>query len=710
MTKKTFKLLALFAVLVMAGVLLAGCAQATPAPTEAPAAVPTQSCPEAQPCPEMPETVAAPFEEMWKNSPHADAEAEAFRHWDAENPAEVPAACATCHSSTGFLDFVGADGTEAFKVDANAPVDTVITCETCHNQATLALDTVKFPSGAELTGLGREAVCMTCHQGRASKVQVDAAIEKVAVADVDTVSADLGFTNIHYFAAAASRYGTEVKGGYEYEGKTYDPMFDHVPGVQTCTDCHNSHSLEVEVEVCATCHGVSTVEELRDVREPSSAMDYDGDGDMEEGMYYEVVGVQEKLLEAITAYGADVAGTAIAYSPSAYPYFFADANANGTADEGEGNYATWTPRLLKAAYNYQMVVKDPGGYAHGGKYLIQLMYDSIEDINTKLATPVDLSTAHREDAGHFAASAEAWRHWDAEGEVAAGCVKCHQAEGLPQFLKNNTNIAMEPTSGLYCETCHNTAEFPALYAVESVTFPSGAKVGFADASPSNLCLNCHQGRESTVSVNKAIGTLGADEVGEKLGFRNVHYFAAGATLFGTDAKGVYEYEGKTYAGQFMHTTGFATCADCHDVHELGVKTAACAGCHGTEDVEAIRMNSKADYDGDGDATEGIAGELNTMAEKLYEALQAKATEAGNPIVYSPARYPYFFADANGNGAIDEGEGNYATWTPRLLKAAYNYQYFQKDPGAFAHNGVYMLQVLFDSIQDVGGSTAGMTRP
>ena len=42
------------------------------------------------------------------------------------------------------------------------------------------------------------------------------------MADQDTVSPRQGFTNIHYFAAAATKYGTLAKGGYEYEGKTYD--------------------------------------------------------------------------------------------------------------------------------------------------------------------------------------------------------------------------------------------------------------------------------------------------------------------------------------------------------------------------------------------------------------------------------------------------------------------------------------------------------
>jgi len=704
---KTTKKLVLLSVLILAVAVLTACAQA-PVATEVPVAVPTQTCPAPVPCPEIPETVAAPFEELWKSSPHADDTAEAFRHWDEENPAEVPADCATCHSSTGFQDFVGADGSAAFMTDANAPIGSVITCVTCHNEATLTLNTVKFPSGVELTGLGGEATCMTCHQGRASMVQVDEAITKAAVKDEDTISADLGFINIHYFAAAVSRYGTEVKGGYEYAGNTYDTLFEHVSEVQTCTDCHNSHTLQVKIDTCKGCHEVETVEDLRTVREPSSAGDYDGDGNVTEGIYDELEGLKALTLTAIQAYASEVAGAPILYSADAYPYFFADANANGTIDEGEGKYVSWTPRLLKAAYNFQTVTKDPGGFAHGGKYLIQLLHDSIANLNEKLGTPVDLSTAARDDAGHFASNTEAWRHWDAEGEVPGTCAKCHNAEGLPQFIKNGVNIAMEPTSGLYCTTCHNSAEWPALYTMETVTFPSGAKLGFEDAPNANLCLNCHQGRESTSSVDKAIGTLKADEVSENLRFRNVHYFAAGATLFGTDAKGVYEYAGKTYKGVNVHATGFSTCVNCHDPHGLTVKTAACSGCHTTTDPKTIRMTSVADYDGDGDVKEGIAGEIETLAEKLYAAIVAKSGAA--PLVYSASAYPYWFADANANGAIDDGEEGYAAWTPRLLKAAYNYQYVQKDPGAFAHNGIYIMQVLYDSIQDVGGSTTGLVRP
>ncbi|MBC7259972.1 MAG: hypothetical protein H5T65_12075 [Chloroflexi bacterium] len=639
----------------------------------------------------------------------------------------MPAACAKCHSEGGYLDFLGLDGSAAGKVDANAKIGTVVSCTVCHNAATVKMTSVVFPSGVEVTDLGPEARCMQCHQGRAFKGSVDAAIEKAKLTDPDTPSPDLGFTNIHYFAAAATQFGTVTMGGYEYDGKAYDAKFDHVEGYDTCVDCHNPHTLEVRVEECTTCHtGVKTVEDLKNVRMAGSAVDYDGDGDTKEGIAGEIEGLQGMLLQAIQAYAKDVAGAPIAYNAAAYPYFFADTNGNGVVDTDEAQatnaYKSWTARLAKAAYNYQTSVKDPGTFAHGGKYIIQLLYDSIEDLNAKLATPVDLSKAHRIDAGHFAGSEEAFRHWDDTGVVPGACARCHSGTGLPLYLKEGVNISTAPSNGFLCSTCHDAQPAFTRYKVETVTFPSGAKLAFKDSPDSNLCLACHQGRESTVSVNAAIKGLDLDKVSDKLRFRNVHYFAAGATLFGTDAKGAYEYDGKTYVGQNAHVPGFDTCASCHDGHALDVKVEACGTCHATvktaADLETIRIAAK-DYDGDGDTKEGVAGEVEGLREELYAALQAYAKDvAGAPIAYNAAAYPYFFADTNGNGVVDTDEAQatnaYKSWTPRLLQAAYNYQYATKDPGAFAHNPKYIAQVLYDSIASLGAKVkvdmTGMVRP
>ena len=81
----------------------------------------------------------------------------------------------------------------------------------------------------------------------------------------------------------------------------------------------------------------------------------------------------------------------------------------------------------------------------------------------------------------------AFRDWDAEGMVPAGCAKCHSATGLPQFIENGGTVAVtgngtvvttgtteaDPANGFACTTCHNDLTKFTLYPVKGVPFPSG---------------------------------------------------------------------------------------------------------------------------------------------------------------------------------------------------------------------------------------------
>ncbi|MBK8781645.1 MAG: hypothetical protein IPO22_07515 [Anaerolineales bacterium] len=718
------KMLVLIGVLVLVGAVLAACGGTA---TEAPTAAATEA-----PVAPIPDT---PYLAEWQGSGHADVASEPFRHWDdaAENPDGVPATCAKCHSSAGYQDFLGLDGSEAGKVDAAVPAADAqgIVCEACHNAGTISKTTVVFPSGVEIKA-GDDVRCMECHQGRESKVSVDALIAKFGEdVDPDAVPAPvkddagkdvtLGFKNVHYFAAAATLYGSQTHGGYEYEDMTYDAKNTHVAGYDSCTGCHNPHTLEVKVEQCAECHeGVATVEDLKNVRMVSSTPDYDGDGDAEEGMFYEIEGLQAALMTQIQSYATDTAGAEIKYDAATYPYFM---GADGK------NYPNWTPRLLKAAYNYQVSLKDPGAYAHGNKYIVQLLFDSITDLGG------DTSAMAREDAGHFAGNTIAFRDWDDTGEVPYRCAKCHSANGLPQFIANggtvvvdgkgnsyNIGVGPQPASnGFMCTTCHDGANFPNRYEVKSVPFPSGAVVSFggkdADgnfiADDSNLCIECHQGRESSLSVNNSLKGKEDDVVDAKITLKSLHELVAGITLFGNEAKGAYQYEGKEYLGQNMHADEAGKmnkCQDCHDVHALEPKLESCETCHDTTDPLAIR-ESEIDYDGDGDVAEGIKGEIDTIAEALLVEIQTYAEAAGTPIVYTNAN---FYVDADKNGEADKNADGatvrYNAYTPRLVKAAFNYRYIAKDPGAFVHNPKYVMQFLIDSIEDLGGDVSMYTRP
>lgn len=670
-----------------------------------------------------------PFLAEWQTSAHAQADSAAFRYWDRQEPAEVPVSCAKCHTSGGYLSFLGADGSEAGKVNAATPASDAqgIFCIACHNPVTLTKTAVTFPSGVAIAA-GDDARCMECHQGRESKVGVNAQIERFgASGSPDSVIAPIkdsqgndiffGFRTIHYDAAAATLYGGMAQGGYQYDGLTYNAKFNHAEGYDSCIGCHDSHTLEVKVEQCAVCHeNVAAKGDLKNIRTIASMGDYDGDGNTTEGIYYEIEGLQDALYSEIQRYAIGTAGEAIVYDQLTFPHFFVDANANGMLDEGEAllenAYKNWTPRLFKAAYNYQVSLKDPGGYAHGGKYIVQLLYDSIADLGG------DVSGKARNDAGHFAGNTLAFRYWDFDvnGQqpaysVPGACAKCHSASGLPEFLREGANVSNPSSNGFACSTCHNPASFPALYIVNSVTFPSGAVISFGGKDPggnfladkNNVCLLCHQGRSSKATVDLALGNKPLDLADANIRLGNVHYFAAGATLFGSEAQGAYMYAGKEYAGMFRHASESGSlnrCSDCHAIHALKPKLESCQTCHSAPDPKDIRENN-VDYDGDGDVTEGLKGEIDTLAAALYVEMQRYSAQKGSEIVYNPVRFPYFF---NTDGQP------YHAFTPRLLKAAFNYQYARNDSGAYAHNAKFVLQILIDSIEDLGGDTRGYTRP
>ncbi len=662
-----------------------------------------------------------PFEELWAESGHADASAEAFRHWDEDDPAEVPTSCAKCHSAYGYLDYLGVDGTDFGVVDNAAPTDSVISCVVCHNSATVAMDTVTFPSGAVIDGLGSEARCMQCHQGRQSTTSVNEAIEAAAPENDDAVAEGLGFKNVHYFAAGATLYGGQAMGGYQYEGKAYIGKFDHAGSINGCVDCHSPHSLEVKLTVCAECHaGVAEEADLVAIRMPGSNVDFDGD-EADEGTLGEIEGLRDILYLAIQTYAADTIGEGIIYDSHSYPYFFIDTNGNGEADEDEVNYgnkyAQWTARLLRAAYNFQYSQKDPGAFAHNNRYVIQLLFDSIEDVGG------DLANLHRNPSGHFDGGGEAFRHWDEDGGVSASCARCHSSEGFKFLASEDLDVAnSQPTTwGLSCDVCHTGDDYasgaPLRYIAE-VEFPSGFMLENDAENPDNsfICLTCHQGRSSGADVDGAIAA-------DSLKFKNIHYLPVGATIFGGDAGSGYEYGDNEYEGAFGHfSADAAKCEYCHaptaEDHSFHpTLPPACVQCHSEVDEEvgitSVRKGRPTDYDGDGDADEPLVDELHTLADALYVAMQASATDDGNPIIYA-TNYPYFFADSNGNGDVDEGENaysnSYKTWTPALLKASFNYQFWKKEHGAWAHNTNYMAQLLFDSIDDLDGDVSGFNRP
>jgi hypothetical protein len=565
---------------------------------------------------------------------------------------------------------------------------------------------------------------------------------------------------------------------------SYDRKVAHVASKDVCFECHDQHSLKVRVTDCATCHVnrngdpivtsapttaeeyEAAIENLHDVRMAGTINDFDGDGDATEGVYYELTGLRAVLYAAIRAYarspktdasGASVPATPIAYSPTTHPYFFVDPNDNGVVDAGETTrYNAWTARLLRAAYNYQYAEKDPGAFAHNAKYLVEILYDAIADIHA--VEPVsDFAALVRNDSGHFDTSAEAYRHWDEDTDhlVDPSCARCHSVEG---FLFRATygidqTIPAALSSGMTCETCHATgASFapldgpPERRYMQSVTFsvPSTATAaeiaavtitngaeGTDDQDDSYLCMTCHQGRQSTLTVD-AFNPTPVDTF--TLSFRNVHYLPAGATQYGTRAAVAYQYAGKSYAPPWNHGTTYsgdypqpanrrARCAFCHmqnGSHSFEpLVTTECIDCHGNVTIDTITPAFRPEDNWDNDPATKPKAEVAVFAERLYAAIQAYCAAAADSdpppsgasyAAYDRQSFPYWFRDTNKNGVVGAGETSAMRFDSASLRAAYNYHFYRTEPGAWAHNNPYIVQILYDSIEDMGGDLTGLTRP
>jgi hypothetical protein len=56
--------------------------------------------------------------------------------------------------------------------------------------------------------------------------------------------------------------------------------------------------------------------------------------------------------------------------------------------------------------------------------------------------------------------------------------------------------------------------------------------------------------------------------------------------------------------------------------------------------------------------------------------------------------------------VNEACESYSTWTPSLLRGAFNYQYGTLCSGSYVHNPGYTIQILYDTIEDMGEAYPG----
>jgi hypothetical protein len=271
------------------------------------------------------------------------------------------AACVSCHTSAGFVDHLAGTAPTAHFIPPTEK--NFLNCAACHDSAAPAakqhvrqIVAAVFPSGLSVTTSGNSKICFTCHGGRKSKADVDAAVATGGVYD-------FGGVDPHFLPAAAVLYGPKAQGGYEYPGKSYFPSPHAV--TPSCVGCHmaagpsgnwslGGHSLAMtagsalNTTVCVNCHG--------------PVVSFDVLGNDREGTLAALLDLLETTLAAEGVVKAD---------PFVYPYF-----TNIT-----------TQAQLRAAYNYRFVYGDPGAHVHNWWYAAQLLYDSAFDLDNTVVVP-----------------------------------------------------------------------------------------------------------------------------------------------------------------------------------------------------------------------------------------------------------------------------------------------------------------------------------
>jgi len=306
-------------------------------------------------------------------------------------------------------------------------------------------------------------------------------------------------------------------------------------------------------------------------------------------------------------------------------------------------------------------------------------------------------------SGHAATSDLPWIDYDFK--TRGGCVQCHTTTGFIAFSTARVTAAWGVASDktkevLTCVGCHSDIAAGTVRTVTPVKpFADEASYQNRNVGTSNVCMDCHSGRNNGASIQVKIG---ASFDLATSAFIAPHYLSAGGSLQG---KSGYHFPGRSYANYSSNShrmvgtsntlaTGTAgPCVTCHmtsatshgyqpvSVDQNGaitaVTTTECANCHGTAMAATTLDADRVSFN-------------NALA-----ILNAQLTAINHP--YTP-NYPYF---GKGNWGAGQNGAN-------VMGAAFNYKLLLAEPGAYAHNSAYAKQLIVDSIDAAanGGTVTG----
>jgi hypothetical protein len=316
------------------------------------------------------------------------------------------------------------------------------------------------------------------------------------------------------------------------------------------------------------------------------------------------------------------------------------------------------------------------------------------------------------------------------------CQRCHTSTGFVNYTDDPTTYLAAMTSYatshdrsilpntftatynqaemLYCNACHKNNAFDRR-SVDAVNLPKESQndtvvdgyYQLPDLGDSNICINCHSGRETGYSIS----SQATPASGKYYSLKSSHYLTAGETMF----RLAYQYSNLNYndAWYFAHadigtSVGVSSlgstsgpCVTCHmkneESHTFEVVTKdtngtitainsfdnVCSNCHSSSDLTIAKLQS-----------------LKTGLSNALDALKAALQTQG--IYFNPETYPYFYTSTTSSTS-------YSNWTTKeITGAAFNLSMVYHEPGAYVHNSLYTRRIVFDSIDYADNNTLNGT--
>jgi len=332
-------------------------------------------------------------------------------NWDSTLKADGTADrgdCQRCHTSTGAANYLTAPATYNFNNNSfshlsgwnktgGSPQQEVLYCWSCHNNAgkgTLRAPgaiTANYGSGATASSYSYpdakgSNVCISCHSGRETGDTI-----KLATTGFDNKS----FVNSHYLTAGGTVFGNT---GYHYTGRDYSiPASDtHVKiGLGTtgnaavdatakngpCAGCHfgskdGSHTLKPVTKYSATDTSLNPLcVNCHDTRGEGTNAYVTWLGDDATAATFTGTTHRARYQAGLEALRALLESKGYPFT-SGYPYFAAK-NWLSTGDT-DTTGATTGKNNMGAAFNYNLLIHDPGGVAHNRRYTRRLIYDAMD--------------------------------------------------------------------------------------------------------------------------------------------------------------------------------------------------------------------------------------------------------------------------------------------------------------------------------------------